>query len=102
MAHSYSHNRGDLGGLADRHRSGFYETPEPRKTSADRLYDAVIKHRIMWNDLSERVAKNEGIPFYEGANLVAVLIEHRSCSLPVAVALIDLIVEKGLANGTHR
>lgn len=63
-------------------------------TSAERLHDAVIKHGIMWNDLGCRVAANEGIPFYEAANMVAPLIERKSCYLAVAVALIDLIVEK--------
>lgn len=63
-------------------------------TSAERLHDAVIKHGIMWNDLSQRVADNGNILFNNAADMVAPLIERKSCSLAVAAALIELIVEK--------
>lgn len=62
-------------------------------TTAERLNAAVYRHRIMWADLSARVAVNEGIPKYDADALVCCLIEKKSVSLPVAVALIDMIVE---------
>jgi hypothetical protein len=40
------------------------------------------------------VVKNEGIPATEAAAQVAALIERRAASVAVAVALIDLIIEK--------
>ena len=61
--------------------------------TAERLNAAVYKHRLMWTDLSARVMSNEGCPKELADEMVARLIEKKSCPFPVAIALIDLIVE---------
>lgn len=63
-------------------------------TAAERLHDAVNRHDIMWTDLTMRVAGNESISRDAAAEQVLGLIERRSVTMPVALALIDMIVEK--------
>ncbi|HWV44094.1 hypothetical protein [Pseudorhodoplanes sp.] len=63
-------------------------------TSAERLNEAVYRHRIMWTDLAARVMKNENMPKEDADYQVCRLIEKKGVSLPVAVALIDMIVEQ--------
>ncbi|MCK1430926.1 hypothetical protein [Bradyrhizobium sp. 87] len=64
------------------------------ETAADRLHDAVNRNRIAWTDLTMRVASSEGIPRDAAAEQVLGLIERRVVTMPVAVALIEMIVEK--------
>lgn len=64
-------------------------------TAAQLLNNSVYRHRIMWTDLADRVALNEGISKDSAAELVAPLVAREACSLAVAAALIELIVEKG-------
>lgn len=62
-------------------------------TTVERLNEAVYRHKILWTDLSARVVKNECISKQAADEEVAALITKRYVSLPVAVALIDLIVD---------
>lgn len=62
-------------------------------TTAERLNDAVYRHKIMWTELANRIAENEGISQDSAAEMVVPLVMRESCSMPVAVALIDLICE---------
>lgn len=64
-----------------------------KPTTAERLHDSVLRHRIAWTDLAARVVENEGIPKQEADAQVAALIERRACSMAVAIALIDMIVD---------
>lgn len=50
-------------------------------TTAERLHDSVLRHRIAWTDLAARVVENEGIPKQEADAQVAALIERRACSI---------------------
>lgn len=68
------------------------------QTSAERLHDSVLKHGIMWGELTERVARDNSLDERTAADLVAPLIERRTCYMAVAIALIDLIVEKRSAD----
>lgn len=63
-------------------------------TSAERLNEAVYRHRIMWTDLAARVMKNESMTKNEADYQVCRLIQKKGVSLPVAIALIDMIVEQ--------
>lgn len=63
-------------------------------TAAERLHDSVLKHGIMWRELAERVARDNQLDEKAAADLVTPLIERRTCYMAVAIALIDLIVEK--------
>ncbi|MCK1445387.1 hypothetical protein IVB43_23670 [Bradyrhizobium sp. 48] len=64
------------------------------ETAAERLHDAVNRHNIAWTDLTMRVAGSEGISRDAAAEQVLGLIERRSVTMPVAIALIDMIVER--------
>lgn len=61
-------------------------------TTAEKLNEAVYKHRILWSELRDRVV-DAGVPHETATALVCDLIEKRSVSLPVAVALTELIIE---------
>ncbi|MGY3359719.1 Lar family restriction alleviation protein [Bradyrhizobium sp. GM0.4] len=67
------------------------------ETAADCLHDAVNRNRIAWTDLTMRVASSEGISRDAAAEQVLGLIERRVVTMPVAVALIEMIVEKAPA-----
>lgn len=71
-------------------------------TTAERLHDSVLKHRIMWSELAARVADDNQLDSVKAAELVSALIERKTCYMPVALALIDLIIEKRSADITRR
>src|SRR5688572_17381971 len=62
-------------------------------SSIERMHAAVLGHRICWDDLTARVARNEKIPPEQAGALVEKLYDKHSVCLAVAVAIIDLIVE---------
>ncbi len=63
-------------------------------TTAERLNEAVQRHKIYWTDIVDRVVENGEVSRDAAAEQVLRLYEKKGVSLPVAVALIDLIVEK--------
>ena len=58
------------------------------------MHAAVIKHGILWRDLSARIVAN-GLVSQKAADAqVDRLFSKEGVTLPVAVALIDLILER--------
>lgn len=63
-------------------------------TTAERLHGTVNRHGLFWTDIASRVVSNEGIAQDEANKQVARLITKEDCSLAVALAIIDMIVEQ--------
>lgn len=59
-----------------------------------KLNESVYRHGLLWTDIAHRVSENEKIPYEDATELTARLVIKASCPVPVALALIELIVEK--------